>query len=112
MQVTGEVLEGKKYGRTLGFPTVNLRLEEDLASGIYRGAVMVGAERHPAGIYVPAKVNIIEAHILDFEKDLYGQTVTIIVDEKIRDNKNFESEEELREQITKDIDVVRKLWEM
>ncbi|MCJ8277762.1 MAG: riboflavin kinase, partial [Bdellovibrionales bacterium] len=115
--VEGRVVHGKALGRTLGFPTANIK--HDLITpgrGVYAG----WAERQ--GQFYPAVVNIgtrptvdthgeetVECHILDFSDDLYGEDLKFHFIEKIRNEKKFSGKIELEEQISKDIASARSL---
>jgi len=117
MRVAGKVIKGNGIGRKLGFPTVNLEVEEksfSLDSGVYgvwvwledgsrwRGALHFG----PKG---GVEVSCFEVYILDFDGDLYGQIVEVEIGEKLRDVKRFSTELDLKSQITKDVEKVRGL---
>lgn len=118
-QIRGEVQHGhKRGGSLLGYPTANLHLDEDYlspASGVYAvqviclsncfwGVLNVGTNPTFNGQTVLA-----EAHLFDFDGELYGQQIKINLIEKIRDERKFESIEELRQQIAKDIENARKI---
>jgi riboflavin kinase/FMN adenylyltransferase len=108
MMMKGIVIKGKQKGKELGFPTVNIELEDDLASGVYGGKVNVDGRRYRAAIFCGTDRKILEAHILDFSGDLYGQEIEIEVGKKIREVMRFENEEELKNQIIKDIEQIKK----
>jgi riboflavin kinase/FMN adenylyltransferase len=108
----GTVVAGDARGGTLGFPTANLRLDPFLlvpAHGIYAGA----AEGHRAAISIGTNPHYgggerrIEAYLLDFEGDLYGTRLTLQLWRRLRDERAFESEEELVAQIARDVDETR-----
>lgn len=105
--VCGLVSSGKKRGREIGYPTANVCIPEqqqkDLEEGTYAGKVLIGDHSYKAAIFIPEARNIIEAHILDFEANLYDQEICIKVGQRLRDNKKFENLDELKKQITKDI---------
>ena len=130
--LTGTVVKGEQRGRTLGFPTVNLDLDalNDYmlpADGVYAGearwsgaapgnapGAAPGAERaYHAAISVGHKPSFgkvqltIEAHLLDFTGDLYGQTLTLNFTRWLRDQVRFPSAEALCEQLQRDIQRVR-----
>ena len=108
---SGRVVRGKQLGRTLGFPTANLDAEStDLARGVYAVRVRLesGAERmgmmnvgrHPTLPDGPATVEI---NLLDFEGDLYGQTLYV------EPEAFLESPDALRAQLAHDRETVRAL---
>jgi riboflavin kinase/FMN adenylyltransferase len=107
VKVSGIVIRGKGKGKTIGFPTINVLLGNPVPSGIYYGRVLAGGREYPAAVYVGAEQKVLEAHLLDFDGDLYGQKVEIAVGEKLRDTERFDSEEELIAAIARDVERVR-----
>lgn len=112
----GIVLEGKKKGKELGFPTANIPGDDSISSGIYAGEVIWKGTAYPAAIYKGDAKDVvygehsrtIEAHLLDFSDNLYGETITIIAYQKVRDSKIFSNREELIAAIGKDIEDIKK----
>lgn len=119
MILLGSVEPGKHLGRTLGFPTANIKPEEILgewpANGVYAAAVWVGgSERawlcmlnqgvHPTA---PEGKPTIEAHILDFAGDLYGQEVRVEYLRFLRPERRFASLGALVDQLQRDREDVR-----
>jgi len=108
LEVDGTVVWGDQRGGTLGFPTANLRVEPDLlvpAFGIYAGAVgdrraaiSIGINPHYGGTE-----RRIEAHLLDWEGDLYGDRLVAELWQRLRDERAFESEAALVDQIAEDV---------
>ncbi|MBX6762440.1 MAG: bifunctional riboflavin kinase/FAD synthetase [Rubrobacteraceae bacterium] len=116
--VRGEVMEGEKRGRKIGFPTANLIPDGRVAvpaRGVYAGFVRVEGEEHAACTNVGVaptfggRVVRVEAHILDFQGDLYGRTVDVAFVERIRSEKRFSGVEELRDQIATDVHKAREI---
>jgi riboflavin kinase/FMN adenylyltransferase len=112
-EVTGLVVAGDARGGTLGFPTANLRPAADVVVpgyGIYAGA----ADGHRAAISIGTNPHYggeerrIEAFLLDFAGDLYGQELTLELWERLRDERSFASEEELVGQIARDVEATRR----
>ncbi len=111
-EVEGTVVAGDARGGTLGFPTANLRLDPLLlvpAFGIYAGAAegyraaaSIGTNPHYGGAE-----RRIEAYLLDFEGDLYGRRLVLQLWRRLRDERVFESEEELVAQIARDVEETR-----
>ena len=111
-EVDGVVVGGDRRGGTLGFPTANLRVEPTLlvpAYGIYAGAVddrraavSIGVNPHYGGTE-----RRIEAYLLDWEGDLYGDRLVVELWRRLRDERAFESEAELIEQIARDVEETR-----
>jgi riboflavin kinase/FMN adenylyltransferase len=111
-EIEGIVVAGDARGGTLGFPTANLRLEPELlvpAYGIYAGA----AKGHRAAISIGTNPHYggderrVEAHLLDFSGDLYGQRLVLELWRRLRDEQAFTSEEELVAQIARDVEQTR-----
>ncbi len=115
--ITGVVSEGEKRGRTLGFPTANLTNVETIIpeDGVYAAII-----RNEEGAWVAA-VNIgpnptfdvkerkVEAHLIDFEDNLYGQTIQLDFVERIRDVATFSDVNELKQQVENDITKVKTI---
>ena len=94
--VKGKVAGGNRLGRTLGFPTANIPLKEDdpVCNGVYAARVRIDGTEHEAVVNVghrPTVGNgpdrVLEAHLLDFEGDLYGQTIEVELLEFLRDRR-------------------------
>jgi riboflavin kinase / FMN adenylyltransferase len=111
-EVDGVVVGGDRRGGTLGFPTANLRVEPTLLVppyGIYAGAVgdrraavSIGVNPHYGGTE-----RRIEAYLLDWEGDLYGDRLVVELWRRLRDERAFDSEAELIAQIAKDVEDTR-----
>lgn len=105
--VSGVVVEGRKKGRELGFPTANIILSEKIEGGIYSGKTNIFGREYLGAIFIYPGGNLFEIYFLDFNGDLYGQYLTVEMGEKIRDFKKFDNEEYLKTQIADDISKVR-----
>ncbi len=119
----GEVTEGDRRGRTIGFPTANLAPETEIlpAPGVYYGRLCClrgGGEWE--GTTLPAVTNVgyrptfrdgrdlvAEAHVIDFQGDLYGVEVDLTFEGRLRGEQRFESVDQLKEQIARDVDAAR-----
>ena len=120
-EVRGIVAHGDKRGRELGFPTANVSVPGDIllpADGIYAGWLeRADGTVHPAALslgrrptfYVEAHVSLLEAHLLDFDDDLYDEHVRVRFVRRLRGEVRFESVEALVEQIQRDCDQTRAL---
>jgi riboflavin kinase/FMN adenylyltransferase len=111
-EVEGTVVSGDQRGGTLGFPTANLAVEPRLlvpAYGIYAGAALGGRAAISIGVnpHYGGNERRIEAFLLDFEGDLYGKELRIELWERLREERAFESEEELVRQIALDVEAAR-----
>ncbi|MBI2037379.1 MAG: riboflavin kinase [Candidatus Magasanikbacteria bacterium] len=107
--VSGVVVEGRKKGRELGFPTANIILLEKMEGGIYAGKTIISDKEYIGAIFVYPGGDLFEVHLLDFDGDLYGQALKVEVGEKIRDSKQFDNAEDLKAQIAADIAHIKNL---
>jgi len=105
MKYKGIVQKGGGSGRTLGFPTANITCGTDL-SGIYSGMVRFAGEEYGAAVYADTKRKLLEAHLLDFNGDLYGKEIEIELMKKIREDKQFADEVEAKRTIAWDVEAV------
>ncbi len=94
----------------MGFPTANIPLSGTSLSGIFAGEVVVAGKVLPAAIYADVRRGLLEAHILDFDGDLYGQDIEIRLQKKLRDDRVFESEAELTRAIAGDVAASRAFF--
>jgi len=111
-ELDGVVVPGDQRGGTLGYPTANLAVDPSVLVpryGIYAGsaldhraAVSIGTNPHYGG-----EERRIEPHLLDFEGDLYGRRLIVELWERLRDEQVFESEQELIDQIARDVEATR-----
>lgn len=108
-KVEGVVQRGDKKGKELGFPTANLSCDSSIPSGIYAGEVVWKGTVYLAALYKEDRKNAVEAHLLDFSGDLYGEKLTVLAYQKMRDVKIFPKKEELIAAISQDIADIRKL---
>lgn len=121
--VSGTVVEGERIGRTLGFPTANLRLDGPLAipaDGVYVAWAELNpftarASRHAAAVSVgerptfDGKRRVVEAYLLDYEGDLYGQQLRLHFLARLRGQERFETEAALIDQMRRDVALVRRM---
>jgi len=108
--VTGVVQVGGQFARTLGYPTVNIPLQDTVLSGIYAGVAEHKGKKYNAALYADVERKVLEAHLFGFTEDIYGDTVTVTLLKKIRDTKKFDSLEELKKTITEDIEEIEKFF--
>jgi riboflavin kinase/FMN adenylyltransferase len=111
-ELEGAVVAGDQRGGTLGFPTANLAVEPGLlvpAHGIYAGAALghraaisIGINPHYGG-----RERKVEAYLLDFAGELYGERLRLELWARLRDERAFASEVELIEQMTRDVEATR-----
>lgn len=116
--IKGEVVEGEKRGRQIGFPTTNLKTEWNLLpkEGVYVTYIFVNGKRYD-GItnigYRPTfgkKDLLIESHLFDFNEFIYGLEIKIEFIKRIRSEKKFDSIEELIENIKEDVEFAKKIF--
>ncbi len=111
--LAGAVVHGDELGRKLGFPTANLDVTGLVLppNGVYLARVMVGGHAHRAVVNIGSRPTVnspapqirVEAHLLDFNGDLYAQEIEIKLMDKLRDEQQFPSLDALKEQIARDI---------
>jgi riboflavin kinase / FMN adenylyltransferase len=112
LEVDGVVVGGDQRGGTLGFPTANLRVDPGLlvpgfgiyagAAGDRRAAISIGVNPHYGGTE-----RRVEAYLLDWTGDLYGERIVLELWQRLRDERAFGSEAELVEQIASDVEATR-----
>ncbi len=109
----GNVITGNQMGRTIGFPTANIELQEENKviprNGIYATWVQIGETTYRGMTYIGNRPTIlpqgekrIEVHILDFSGDLYGQFIRLEFIAYLRDDKRFDRMEDLQKQLVAD----------
>jgi riboflavin kinase/FMN adenylyltransferase len=120
-EVRGVVIEGDKRGRDLGFPTANIAVPAEIqlpADGIYAGwYARPGGDVHPAAIslgrrptfYDDAQSSLLEAYLIDFDDDLYGESARVRFVKRLRGEQRFESADALIEQMARDVDETRQV---
>ncbi|MCK6648250.1 MAG: bifunctional riboflavin kinase/FAD synthetase, partial [Bacteroidia bacterium] len=110
--ITGKVVGGKKLGRTIGYPTANIDINDKYkiipADGVYAvnvihdGKILEGMLNIGNNPTVEGKGRSIEVNIFNFDKEIYGDDATIIFIERLRDEVTFNGLEQLKEQLSKD----------
>lgn len=115
--VTGRVVKGAGRGRDLGFPTANLKLIKQLLpkDGVYACFACYQGEKYPAVANIGVRPTfcgtqkVLEVHILDEKHNLYSKHLEVEFIEKIREEKKFNSGDELVQAIRVDIEKARKI---
>ena len=116
--LTGTVVEGQGRGQPLGFPTTNLEIPEGMAvpgDGIYATWAVLGTRRLMAATSIGTRPTFgagpraVEAFIMDFEGDLYGQQLRLEFVRWLRGEERYASVRDLQEQVEKDIDQARAI---
>ena len=112
--VSGQIIEGRKLGRKIGFPTANIKpySEHKLipANGVYAVEVQLDKKVMPGMLSIGSNPTVntdinfrsIEVHILNFNEDIYGRNITVIFRKRLRDEKKFGNIQELAEQMEQD----------
>ena len=113
-----KVKKGKQLGSELGFPTANLTLDEEVflpTYGVYYGVVEVDKKRFNCIANVGLNPTVddedsvkIEAHILNFNDDIYHKEIKLFLKNFIRDEQKFENIDELKNQVLDDIESAKK----
>jgi riboflavin kinase/FMN adenylyltransferase len=121
--LTGEVIEGQRVGRTLGFPTANIQIDGPLvvpADGVYAAWAELRphtpqARRLPAAVSIGFRptfdgaARVVESHLLDFAGDLYGQRIRLHFVARLRGQERFPDVGALISQMRRDVDTTRAL---
>lgn len=115
-ELVGPVVHGDGRGRTIGFPTANLDPADQLipGDGVYAGRTSVNGVAHACAVNVgpaptfAAAARRVEAHLLDFDGDLYGRVLRLEFLSLLRDQRRFESADALKDQLRDDVAAVRR----
>ena len=122
--VSGNVIEGNKIGRTIGFPTANIKIPEPYKQvpkdGVYAVRVKLNNDNYFGMLNIGSRPTVepilklknMEVHILNFEQKIYNQTVTVSFVKRIRDEKKFASLEDLTLQLLKDKAQIQQLFDI
>ncbi|MDC1221486.1 bifunctional riboflavin kinase/FAD synthetase [Salibacteraceae bacterium] len=116
--MTGEVVRGEGRGKQLSIPTANISVNDDdkitPKTGVYAVEVQVDGESFLGVVNIGSNPTFgennkpsIEVHILNFDKDIYGQKIRLYFKNRIRDEKKFDSSEQLVAQIKQDIEIAK-----
>jgi riboflavin kinase/FMN adenylyltransferase len=119
-ELRGPVNLGDQRGVELGFPTANISVPDDRlipGDGIYAAWAVVGEQEHQAAVNIGTRPTFagadrrVEAHLLDWSGDLYGQSIAIRFIARIRAETKFESAEALAAQIAADVETAGQILE-
>ncbi len=114
--LNGIVQHGNKRGKEMGFPTINLQTELNSTDGLYLSQTLVQNTWYNSLTFIGvaktfnAKDYLAETFILDFNKDIYGESVTVTILKKLRGNVKFASVPELVEQMKLDEKAAREFF--
>jgi len=120
-EIEGRVIEGEHRGRMIGFPTANLHLGEYVrpAHGVY--AVRAGMDDGGKTVWFDGVANLgyrptfdgtellLEVHVFDFDGDLYGQSLRVVIEDYLRAEKKFDGLDSLKKQIADDGECARRI---
>ena len=118
-RILGRVIHGNQLGRTIGFPTANIRLHRQVnpVKGVYAvrvrlksGAFFNGVANIGTRPTINGVNQLLEAHLFDFQGDLYGQWVDVELCHKIRNEMKFPSFDDLKDQIAKDVETAKNVF--
>lgn len=116
----GLVVSGSQIGRTIGFPTANIQVNSEYktipATGVYAGYSIINDKKYKAVINIGCNPTIstnntisIEVHLVDFQQDLYDKNLRVSFERRLRDEQKFDSLENLKKAIQRDVDSVREM---
>ncbi|QOV90855.1 riboflavin biosynthesis protein RibF [Humisphaera borealis] len=113
----GPVVKGHQRGRTIGIPTANLDCADLMVptDGVYAASCTIGGQSHPVALSIGTMPTFgenkrqVEAHILDFDGDIYGQHLSVEVIDWVREQWKLPGIDALKAQIAKDIGVIRRI---
>jgi riboflavin kinase / FMN adenylyltransferase len=112
--VSGTVIEGRKIGRSIGFPTANIKPDSSHKliprNGVYAVEVKLDEKVYPGMLNIGSNPTVntdtgfrsIEVHIFSFDKDIYGEKISVVFRKRLRDEKKFDNLEQLTQQMEHD----------
>lgn len=118
--ITGQVIEGEKVGRTINFPTANLNKipqETELKPGVYMALTQLKGQTYPSLAYFGPRLvlgqtkNVFEVFLLNFDQNIYTETLTVQLFNFIRPPLKLNSLEKLKQQIQADLNQAQLLIE-
>ena len=119
--VSGTVIEGRRIGRIIGYPTANIkptsRHKLIPANGVYAVEVKIDENLHPGMLSIGSNPTVnedlslrsIEVHILNFDNDIYGRNISVFFRKRLRDEKKFDNLTQLTEQMGRDKEYTLRL---
>jgi riboflavin kinase/FMN adenylyltransferase len=122
-EISGTVVKGNQLGRTLGFPTANLKVDSELklipANGVYAVQVKIDGKMHFGVMNIGTKPTVnssneksLEVHIFDFNKVIYGDIITVFMEKHIRNEQKFANLDELKRAISNDEIICRQYFNL
>lgn len=116
MKIFGIVQRHLGRGKKIGFPTANIQAPSGIEDAIYLAYTHIGPKKYHSIVFVGAPPTFaeterrLEAHVLDFEGDLYGKAIGVEILKKLRDNRRFSSEAGLISQMKEDERLAREYF--
>jgi riboflavin kinase/FMN adenylyltransferase len=119
--VSGTVIEGRRIGRTIGYPTANIKPHSGYklipANGVYAVEVVINEKLYPGMLSIGSNPTVnedvslrsIEVHILNFDNEIYGRNISVFFRKRLRDEKKFDNLMQLTEQMSRDKEDTLKL---
>lgn len=113
--IEAEVVHGRKLGRQMGFPTANMEIDDSVEAGrgVYRSRVEVDGVPYRAMSNLGVRPSVdgggrllLETHLIGYDGDLYGRRLRVHLIEKIRDERRFDSLDDLQRQLKSDYDSI------
>jgi riboflavin kinase/FMN adenylyltransferase len=122
-EISGTVVKGNQLGRTLGFPTANVKVDSELklvpANGVYAVQVKIDGKMHFGVMNIGTKPTVnssneksLEVHIFDFNKVIYGDIITVFMEKHIRNEQKFANLDELKRAISNDEIICRQYFNL
>jgi riboflavin kinase/FMN adenylyltransferase len=119
-QLSGTVVKGSEIGSSLGFPTANVEVDNPNkiipAPGVYATQALINGREYKSMTNLGFRPTVhensqltVEAHLFNFDKDIYGETITLRFIDRIREEVKFDNRELLKDQIAKDAGIVQKV---
>lgn len=122
-EISGAVVKGNQLGRTLGFPTANIEVDSDLKlipmNGVYAVRVKINDELYFGVMNIGNNPTVnssnhkcLEVYIFDFNKEIYGNSITLFFDKYLRNEQKFANLDELKKAISNDEVICRQLYNL
>lgn len=116
--ISGDIVEGRGVGAKIGFPTANLDVSKDkfLPKGVFAACTVIEGVSFPVILNIGAKPTFklsygtVEAHVINFNGNLYGKTLTVYLLDFLRNISRFNTVKELTQQLKKDCENATKIW--
>ncbi len=115
--ISGKVVAGDRIGREIGFPTANIEVSDDRkllpASGVYAVKALLGQQEYDGMLNIGTRPTVcktgvirLEVHLFDFDREIYGEEISVSLLFRVRGERKFENIGELRGQLTKDREII------